>query len=395
MLQAIAQSGEEVIGQLKVSHGGYPKDYLNEHLKDAPGGVHIVMKGTLPSGVEAVAIGYKYSSKRVLFFLSTPGAGLTMPGEQYEMRYSNIRMSKYSSIMTVYFYFTFYCSLTLFSYRYGNVKARYVPRPELISRFYRHSNCIDMSNQLREDGLRLEKQWVTRDGYFRMCTGVVGMTLVDVFKLGQFHGILPRGTHDLSIRMFAGIVSEQLSLLGRFLSLRARIHCQQEIGQKQLDLQRQLIQVEQDEDDTDDDITAGESDRKRKSSYGYSERNAKRVRSPSIDMVFDGADAEITDDRIVYRFHDSLGNDHWVAQFPKTVGSSGKRYTMARKCSKCMKHTCCYCLQCNIPLCYCISGGGSGNGGKHERDCFKQHIRDHARRSQRLDKEHTVSELIN
>ena len=77
--------------------------------------------------------------------------------------------------------------------RFGNVKARYVPRPELVSRFYRSSNCVDMLNQLREDGLRLEKQWVTRDGYFRMCTGLTGMTLVDVYKLGQFHGILPRG----------------------------------------------------------------------------------------------------------------------------------------------------------------------------------------------------------
>ena len=89
MLQAIAQSGDEVVGQLKVSHGGYPKDYLNEHLKDAPGGVHIVMKGTLPSGIDVVATGYKYSSKRVLFFLSTPGAGLTIPGEPYEMRYTD------------------------------------------------------------------------------------------------------------------------------------------------------------------------------------------------------------------------------------------------------------------------------------------------------------------
>ena len=89
MAQGLAQSGHEVIGQLKTNHGGYPKDYLAEHLKDAPGGVHIVMKGTLPSGMEMVATGYKYSSKKVLFFISTPGAGPTTPGEPYEMRYTD------------------------------------------------------------------------------------------------------------------------------------------------------------------------------------------------------------------------------------------------------------------------------------------------------------------
>ena len=68
-----------------------------------------------------------------------------------------------------------------------------MPRPDIISRFYRHSNGVDMHNQLRQDGLRLERQWITRDGYFRMVTGLVGMTVVDVYKLLQFHGILPKG----------------------------------------------------------------------------------------------------------------------------------------------------------------------------------------------------------
>lgn len=50
-----------------------------------------------------------------------------------------------------------------------------------------------MANQLRQDGLALERQWVTRDGYFRIITGLTSMTVVDVYKLCQFHGILPRG----------------------------------------------------------------------------------------------------------------------------------------------------------------------------------------------------------
>ena len=102
-------------------------------------------------------------------------------------------MSKYSSVLFMYYYFMCTVNYFISSNRFGNVKAYYVPRPDVVLRFYRHSNCIDMSNQLREDGLRLENQWITRDGYFRLCTGLVGMTVVDVFKLGQFHGILPRG----------------------------------------------------------------------------------------------------------------------------------------------------------------------------------------------------------
>ena len=78
--------------------------------------------------------------------------------------------------------------------RFGNIDVRYVPRPQVVSRYFNESNCIDMHNQLRQDGLRLEKKWITQDGNFRIVTGVIGMTVVDTMKLGQYHGLLPRGT---------------------------------------------------------------------------------------------------------------------------------------------------------------------------------------------------------
>ena len=59
------------------------------------------------------------------------------------------------------------------------------------------------------------------------------------------------------------------------------------------------------------------------------------------------------------KFNDSKGCEHWVAQYPKTTGRSGKRYTMARKCSSCGKNTWCFCLQCNLPFCYPINNHGS------------------------------------
>ena len=81
--------GHDSVGPVKTAHNGYPKDFMNEHLGDAPGGVKLVMKGTHPSGVELVATGYKYSSKRVLTFISSIGAGSTTNGNPYEMKYTD------------------------------------------------------------------------------------------------------------------------------------------------------------------------------------------------------------------------------------------------------------------------------------------------------------------
>ena len=50
-----------------------------------------------------------------------------------------------------------------------------------------------MHNQLRQDGLQLEKKWITQDGNFRLATGLIGMTVVDVYKLGQYHGMIQKG----------------------------------------------------------------------------------------------------------------------------------------------------------------------------------------------------------
>ena len=144
-----------------------------------------------------------------------------------------------------------------------------------------------------------------------------------------------------------------------------------------------MIQLDADDDDAVD----------RAVDCAVNERVTKRARiarSASTDSE------DVEEDRIIYRFHDTLGHDHWVVRYPKTIGRSGKRYTKARRCITCSKHTCCYCFQCNIPLCYCISRGEAGNGSRHERECFKHHIKEHARKSRRITNENvsTVSELV-
>ena len=86
---ALADKGIECIMQVKTGHTLFPKQYVEEALKDTPGGVHIVLKGNHPNGHTLYAIGYCYSSKKTLFFIMTAGAGSTTPGKPYKMKYTD------------------------------------------------------------------------------------------------------------------------------------------------------------------------------------------------------------------------------------------------------------------------------------------------------------------
>jgi hypothetical protein len=68
-------------------HNLFPKDFVEEALKDAPGGVHTVLKGTTRDDVNLVAIGYCYSHKTILHVVLTENAGNTEPGDPYKMNH--------------------------------------------------------------------------------------------------------------------------------------------------------------------------------------------------------------------------------------------------------------------------------------------------------------------
>ena len=85
----LAARGIDCVMQVKTSHALFPKAYIEEMLKDEPGGVHIVLKGRHPNGQKLVATGYKYSKKKVIFFVSTEGAGSTVPNTKHESRYTD------------------------------------------------------------------------------------------------------------------------------------------------------------------------------------------------------------------------------------------------------------------------------------------------------------------
>jgi hypothetical protein len=94
-----------------------------------------------------------------LSFIFTKDAGSSAPGEPYIARFPD---------------------------KFGNVKTRKVPRPAVISKYFNVSDVVDSHNQCRQLCLRLEKCWVTHDPWFRLDTTIIGMTVVDCWRLLKF-----------------------------------------------------------------------------------------------------------------------------------------------------------------------------------------------------------------
>ena len=84
---------------------------------------------------------------------------------------------------------------------------RLVPRPEVCSKYYIHSNKIDVHNQCRQFELRLEKHWVTHCGFFRIVTTLFGITVCDAW-LGYKHHLPDVHPHkNMSILQFASVLA--------------------------------------------------------------------------------------------------------------------------------------------------------------------------------------------
>ena len=110
--------------------------------------------------LESTIEGYKYNKRKCLCFLFNEGASSTEEGTPYVARWVDDN---------------------------GNARQRHVDRPECCSTYFKHSNVIDVLNQQRQKELRLEKYWVTSDGYFRVFTTVLGIGIVDVWNGYRHH----------------------------------------------------------------------------------------------------------------------------------------------------------------------------------------------------------------
>jgi len=157
---------KDSITQIKTASSRYPKKFLEEKMKGWPGGSHLVLESVI-EGETLYAVGYKYSQRKCLCFLFNEGASSTEMGEPYIAKWVDDN---------------------------GNSRYREVDRPECCAKYFKHSNVIDVLNQQRQKELRLEKFWVTNDGYFRLFTTVFGICVVDAWN-GYRHHLDKRHRH--------------------------------------------------------------------------------------------------------------------------------------------------------------------------------------------------------
>jgi hypothetical protein len=146
------------------------------------------MKGKGPRGTDLLAIGYKYSSKRVLKFMATSDSRSTKAGTPYDIKFCD---------------------------SYNNVCVRKVDRPAIISQFFDNSNCIDSHNNVRQCELALKKRWFPCDPFFRIHTTLTGMTVTDVWRLSQYHKLITNKKDEdsnnvLTIKQFTSVLVNQL-----------------------------------------------------------------------------------------------------------------------------------------------------------------------------------------
>lgn len=116
-------------------------------------------------------------------FLATKDAGHTEKGVSYEARWKDDN---------------------------NNTNCRQVPRCKMVSKYFGECNRIDSHNQSRQHDLKLEKQWITNDGYFRPFITLIGMTITDCWK-GYRHHLNPNHRHkDMGILEFNSILARDL-----------------------------------------------------------------------------------------------------------------------------------------------------------------------------------------
>eukprot|EP00978_Attheya_sp_CCMP212_P008820 scaffold20753_cov65-Attheya_sp.AAC.1 len=81
---AVGKAGDHACMIVKKTvHTCLPKKWLEEKMKDFPGGMWIIMEGqAISEGGDLVCIGYKYNKRKVLTFIRTKGCGSMEPGHQ-------------------------------------------------------------------------------------------------------------------------------------------------------------------------------------------------------------------------------------------------------------------------------------------------------------------------
>ena len=157
-------AGVDYCRLVKTIHEGFYLATLVNLMKDWPGGSYLVMNSNprVTGGIPIMAIWYKYSSRKVLAFIATEGAGCTEPGDPY---------------------------LSCFPDIYSNVYVCPVFIPRFIGRYFNACNSIENQNRMWQSDIALEKYWLTQIIYFRLSNTVaLGVGITDG-EILFFHGI--------------------------------------------------------------------------------------------------------------------------------------------------------------------------------------------------------------
>ena len=92
-----------------------------------------------------------------------------------------------------------------------------IPRPDVCDFIFRFLPIIDNHNKLRQHHLALEKTWLTKKPWFRLYTTLIGMSVVDLYRLYCYHDL--ERWKDYTIQQFAdmlcgsGLVRRQRKIL--------------------------------------------------------------------------------------------------------------------------------------------------------------------------------------
>ena len=118
-----------------------------------PAGHWVVMKTEI-SGIKILVLAYAWSQRGVSYMISTCGS-------------TSVHADKY---------------LSHFEDDFGNVTSKEINRPKVSHFLYEYLPLIDEHNKQRQNILNLERNWCTKDCWFRLLTTIVGMSVVDMHR---------------------------------------------------------------------------------------------------------------------------------------------------------------------------------------------------------------------
>ena len=87
-------------------------------------------------------------------------------------------------------------------------RTKEIPRPDIADFLFCFLPIIDNHNKSRQHHLALEQSWQTRNCWFRLLTTLIGMSVVDLYRLYRFYDY--EKWSEFSINQFADTVSAGL-----------------------------------------------------------------------------------------------------------------------------------------------------------------------------------------